>query len=90
MNKLMHIVRQFVYWSSVVGPIYSLIKGTWQGFVSAVQNIREEARLEAERDRFDNLDTFMVDLSQTSDAYSFSNMVDSMKGMKGKNNDNAI
>ncbi len=87
MSKLMHIVRQVVYWSSIVGPIYSLIKGTWQGFVGAVQNIREEARLEAERDRFNNPDTFTVDLSQTSDAYAFGNMVDSMKGMK---NDNTI
>uniref|UniRef100_A0AAU8B4H6 Uncharacterized protein n=1 Tax=Dulem virus 90 TaxID=3145801 RepID=A0AAU8B4H6_9VIRU len=73
--KLKRVIQNVVYWSTLVGPIYSLISGTIRGFIAAVQNIREEEKQKAEKYMFVNPDEIEVDLSQSSEALNFSQVV---------------
>ena len=43
-NKFFKVATNVVYWCSLVGPVYSLVVGTVKGFISAVQNIREQLK----------------------------------------------
>lgn len=76
MSKIMHVVKNFVYWASLVGPLYSLVVGTVKGFIGAVQSIREDEKLKLEQAKFNNLSTEYIDLSNTKEAKVFTQICD--------------
>lgn len=82
-KKIMHSVKVAVYWSTLIGPLYSLIAGTIKGFVTALESIKAEAKLAYEKEMFDNPDEEIVDLSHTPEAQNFTSMVD-MINRKGE------
>lgn len=84
MSKIMHVVKNFVYWASLVGPLYSLVVGTVKGFIGAVQSIREDEKLKLEQARFNNLPTEFIDLSNTNEAKVFTQVCDVVGNLEDK------
>lgn len=71
LNKFMKVSADVVYWCSLVGPIYSLVVGTVKGFISAIQNIREQEKQRQQNFIFDNPDDVVIDLSTSQKQESF-------------------
>lgn len=85
MSKFKRIISNVVYWSTLVGPIYSLIVGTVKGFIGAIQSIKVDEKLKAERDAYLHPDEIEIDLSQSPEALNFSQVVNFINE-KEKNN----
>lgn len=85
MSKFKRIISNVVYWSTLVGPIYSLIVGTVKGFIGAIQSIKADEKLKAERDAYLHPDEIEIDLSQSPEALNFSQVVNFINE-KEKNN----
>lgn len=71
LDKIMRVTTNVAYWCSLVGPLYSLIVGTVKGFISAVQNIREEEKQRQQNFIFDNPDDVVIDLSTSEKQESY-------------------
>lgn len=70
-KRIMHVVQNVVYWASLVGPVYSLVKGAIDGIIAGIQSIRADEKLQQELDDIRNLSTEYVDLTGTQEANNF-------------------
>lgn len=70
-KRIMHVVKNVVYWASLVGPIYSLVKGAIDGVVAGIQSIRADDRYASQLDMMRSLPMDYVDLSCSQAAHNF-------------------
>lgn len=81
-KRIMHVVKNVVYWASLVGPIYSLVKGAIDGVVAGIQSIRADDKYASQLDMMRSLPMDYVDLSGTSDARNLDVLSDVVKEVK--------
>lgn len=70
-KRIMNVVKNVVYWASLVGPIYSLVKGAIDGVVAGIQSIRADDKYVAQLDEMRSLPMDYVDLSCSQAACNF-------------------
>lgn len=67
MKMIMDKVKEFVYWCSIVAPIYDVLKGTWQAIVNIAcqdEEARQKAQFEYDSTYVDYDNPVMVDLKK--------------------------
>lgn len=81
-KRIMHVVANIVYWASLVGPVYSLVKGAIDGVVAGIQSIRADDELRRQISDINDLPTDYVDLTGTVDAQKVDCVFDLVKEVK--------